>query len=147
MKKFHSSIVVVILVIVIAAVSVGIVLASMSDWYGSVGGVNVHAQKNVYVGGGATWYTDLWSFAIQPINIIGYSYWTVGQYCPSTKTWASWYQYGGDYNTYSTQYYTAANIYYTSCNSGVSRYWSLGNHDFAYGSGHIYPYVSTYEQR
>lgn len=146
MKKSRFSIAVALAIIAIA-VPVGVALASTSNWYGSVGGVNVHAQKNVYVGGGSLWSTDLWSFAAQPINIIGYTYWTIGQYCPTPKTWASYYQYGGAYNTYSTQYYTAANIYYATCSSGVSQYWGKGNHDFAYGSGHIHPYVSTYEQR
>lgn len=144
MNKARFSVAIVLAIIAIA-ISVRIALASTFDWYGSVGGVNVHAQKNVSLGA-YQWYTDLWSFAAQTINIIGYSYWTVGEYCPATGTWAYWYQYGGDYHTYATQYYTAAYINYRGC-SGISRYWGQGNHDFAYGSGHIYPYVSTYEQR
>ena len=121
------------------------VLASQSDWYGTVGGVNVHAFKWVGLGG-YMWSTDLHSGAAQNINIIGYTYWTIGEYCPSTYTWAYWNQYPGDYRTMSSYYNTAANVYYRGC-SGISRYWSLGKHDFAYGGQHIYPYVSTYEQR
>lgn len=144
MKKivFLIAVAVAIIAIVIPA---GIALASQSDWYGTVGGVSVHAQKSVYLNQ-YQWYADLYSGATQAINIIGYSYWTVGEYCPATYTWAYWNQYPGDYRTYATSYYTAANINYRGC-SGISRYWSLGNHDFAYGGQHIYPYVSTYEQR
>lgn len=125
--------------------SVGSVLASQKDWYGKVGGVNVHASKWVGLGG-YMWSTDLYSGAAQNINIIGYTYWTIGEYCPKTYTWAYWKQYPGDYRATSSYYYTAANVYYRGCN-GISRYWSLGKHDFAYGNQHIYPYVSTSEQR
>jgi hypothetical protein len=144
MKKIRFSIAVALAIIAIA-IPVEVALASTANWYGPVGGVSVHAQKNVSIGA-YQWYTDLWSFAAQSINIIGYTYWTVGEYCPGTGTWAYWHQYPGDYRTYTTQYYTAAYINYRGC-SGTIQYWGQGNHDFAYGGGHIYHYVETYEQR
>ena len=132
-------------VIMIILIPAGIALASQTDWYGTVGGVNAHAQKNVWLDS-YLWQTDLYSGASQNINVIGYSYWTVGEYCPSLKAWSSWEQFSGDYSTIDSSYYTAATMYYEGCSSGLSRYWSLGNHDFAYGTQHLYPYVSTYEQ-
>jgi hypothetical protein len=120
-------------------------LASTSRWTGTVGGVSVTAEKDVWLEQ-YLWDTELYSMAGQWINIIGYTYWTIGEYCPSTHTWASWYQYPGDYRTYSSYYYSSASIYYAGC-SGQSQYKSLGNHDFANGSEHKYPYVSTYELR
>jgi hypothetical protein len=119
--------------------------ASSSVWYGTVGGVNVRAEKWVRLQP-YLWDTQLYSLAAQWINIIGYTYWTVGEYCPNTGTWASWHQYPGDYRTYDDYYYSSATLGYAGC-SGISQYKSLGNHDFAYGTEHKYPYVSTYERR
>jgi hypothetical protein len=120
--------------------------ASPGTWSGTVGGVTVHAYKYVYLDS-YSWSTSLYSTANSTINIIGYTYWTFGEYCPSTQTWASYYYYDGDYDTYDSYYATyGSGIQYQGC-SGTSRHRSLGNHDFANGNDHIYPYVEAYLDR
>lgn len=122
------------------------VLASEKIWRGTVNNVSIIAYKSVNLGG-YVWTTTLSSDAAQDINIIGYTYWTVGEYCTKTKTWAYWQQFRGDYNTNSSSYYSSANIAYRGGCNGTSRYWSKGNHDFAYGQEHKYPSVATYESK
>ncbi len=117
------------------------VLAATSTWNGTVGGVSVTAQKTLLLGANG-WTTYLYSRAAQNINIIGYTYWTLEEYCPSTGTYAYWKQYGADYDTYDSYYSTSAYVVYRGC-SGQSRHKSHGNHDFAYGSQHKYPYVAV----
>lgn len=50
MKKIRFSIMAALVIIAIA-IPLEIALASTADWYGTVGGVGVHAQKNVSLGG------------------------------------------------------------------------------------------------
>ncbi len=144
MKRARQSVFMVLILIILIA-SANEALASTSTWNGAVGGVNVRAEKEVYLDDYG-WGSDLISAADQNINIIGYTYWTLGEYCPATLSWAYWTQYPGTYNTNNRFYWTSATIYYVGCN-GQSQYKSLGNHDFANGSDHIYPYVTTHETR
>lgn len=100
MKTTAKLLTMIFLLSIFFGLSVGSVLASQKDWYGKVGGVNVHASKWVGLGG-YMWSTDLYSGAAQNLNIIGYTYWTIGEYCPNTYTWAYWKQYPGDYKATS----------------------------------------------
>jgi hypothetical protein len=116
-------------------------LAATSTWNGTVGGVSVQAQKTLLTGTNG-WTTYLYSRADQNINIIGYTYWTLEQYCISSGSTVFWTNYSGDYDTNDSYYSTSAYITYRTC-SGQSRYKSHGNHDFANGSQHKYPYVTV----
>ena len=112
----------------------------------TVGGVDGEATKSVLLFS-TSWATSLYSQADSPINIIGYTYWTFGEYCPSTSNWASYWSYGGDYDTYDSYYASyGSGMQYQGCN-GISRHRSLGNHDFAHGGDHEYPYVEAYLDR
>lgn len=123
----------------------GSVFASTSNWNGNVGGVSCTATK--WIGFNAhTWSTDLHSTSASNINKIGYTYWTIGEYCPGNNTWAYWTQYSGDYRTNTRWYYTHANVLYEGC-SGTSSHRSLGNHDFGAGGQNSYPYVFVSKNR
>jgi hypothetical protein len=143
MKKFKFLIIAIFIIAIVFVYHN--VLASTATWHGTVGGVSITAEKDVWLTQDI-WYTELYSMAAQWINIIGYTYWTIGEYCPSSMTWASWEQFSGDYDTYDSYYYSSASMYIEGC-PGQSQFKSLGNHDFAYGSEHKYSYVSTYEVR
>ncbi len=121
-------------------------LLSSNSWFGEVGGARVSASKSISLWT-YSWYTNLHSGADRQINVIGYTYWTVGEYCPSLSTWAYWNQFPGDFDTNDNWYFTQANINYRGCEQGSSRLYSLGNHDFAYNNEHIYPYVSANADR
>ena len=138
MSKFAS--VAVVVTIAVMVVYQG-VMAKTKSWQGSVGGVSVRAEKSIYLNA-YTWSSALNSSAAQVINVIGYTYWTLAEYCPKDGTYAYWHQYGGGINRYDDYYYTGAVIYYRGCN-GVSRHKSLGNHDFGANGEHIYPYVKV----
>lgn len=116
-------------------------MAASRSWNGSVGGVTVRAEKDIYFNP-YTWSADLSSWAAQNITLIGYTYWTLAEYCIDEQPprYAYWYQYGGGYNTYDDSYYTGAVIRYRGC-QGRSQHQSLGNHDFAANGDHIYPYL------
>ena len=144
-KRFVKSALAVLIVGFVVGTVVGTAFASSSTWRGNVGGASVSASKSIDLWS-YSWYTTLSSSADRAINVIGYTYWTIGEYCPSTYTWAYWHQFPGDYDTYKSWYYTHANVLYRGCN-GTSRYHSYGNHDFGYNGSHVYPYVSTTESR
>jgi hypothetical protein len=123
----------------------GSVFANQTTWSGTVGGVNCTATK--WIGfGGKVWSTSLTSQSASNINIIGYTYWTIGEYCPGNNTWAFWTQYPGDFRTNAKWYYTAANVEYRGCN-GTSSHRSLGNHDFGHGGQNRQPYVPIFINR
>ncbi len=128
-------------VILLLVATVQVVLAASSVRYDTVGGVSVTSRKTITLSS-SSWSTYLRSSAPQNINIIGYTYWTLAEYCPSTGTHGYYRRYNGDYDTNDSSYYTAAYINYVGCSSGISRHQSYGNHDFAHGSGHIYPYLA-----
>jgi len=116
--------------------------AQAATWHGTVGGANVTAIKDIYQGGGV-WVADLFSIADDYIDVIGFTYWTLGQYCYDENGYVFWAQYSGDYSTFTDWYWQEAIIYYRTC-EGTSQLRSLGNHDFAYGGQHLYPYVYAY---
>jgi hypothetical protein len=138
MKKYNMVIIVVGLLLAFLFESA---LAVTSSVKRVVGGVNVRATKSISLGGYG-WTTYLDSGAASIINIIGYTYWTLSEYCPQENPprYAFYKQYGGDFNTNDDGYGRSAYVLYRGCN-GISEYKSLGNHDFANGDEHIYPYV------
>lgn len=58
MKTTAKLLTMIFLLSIFFGLSVGSVLASQKDWYGKVGGVNVHASKWAGLGG-YMWSTDL----------------------------------------------------------------------------------------
>ncbi len=78
MKKARFSIAVA-LAIALLAIPVGIALASTANWYGTVGGVSVHAQKNVYLSR-SNWYSGftnpLTAYSAQYYRNGLWSYWS-----------------------------------------------------------------------
>jgi hypothetical protein len=139
-----------LLVFGIAVIALLLTVSSVSAgngyWSGTVGGISVTASNNVYLNA-YTWSTDLVSSSTSSCNVIGYTtYWTTGEFCPSTGTWASKIQYNGAYATNNTWYYKGTSFYYVGC-SGTSYLEGFGNHDFGCGTGHIYPYVVGYQTR
>jgi hypothetical protein len=133
-----------IIVVLLLIITNNMVYAVTSTWSGTVGGVHVSAEKEILTSA-YVWKTWLTSQAVQNINIIGYTYWTMGTWCPGGNPayWADWHQYGGAYHTNSSIYTDVATLYYYTCNGSGNVLRSLGNHDFAYGSGHVYPSVSV----
>lgn len=139
MKKTNYAIPIITLLLLIAMSQSA--LAASKRWYGTVGGVDVRAEKTLTLGGSG-WSTYLYSTADFPINIIGMTYWTLEEYCPATNTYAYYNRYSGAYDTYDTYFSRSAYVQYRGC-SGISRHKSHGNHDFAHGSDHVYPYVAV----
>lgn len=140
MNKIKISIIVFTLLILLIAIF-QTALAASKKWYGEVGGVDVMAEKTLTLGSYG-WTTYLYSRADFQINIIGMTYWTLEEYCPATGTYAYYKNYSGAYDTYDTYFSRSAYITYRGC-SGQSRHKSHGNHDFAHGSDHLYPYVAV----
>ncbi len=140
MNKLKKLSALVLLIILLTLLITQIAFAASSNWTGYVGGIKVTATKNLYLGGNS-WSTYLYSAAVSNISVIGYTYWTVAEYCPATQTYAYYKHYSGDFNTNDDGYNTSAVILYRGCN-GTSQHKSLGNHDFANAGQHIYPYVS-----
>ena len=123
--------------------SIQVVLAATSRWNGSVGGVGASATKTLDLGRYG-WTTYLYSRADQNINIIGMTYWTLEEVCTQTGRYAFYKRYGGAYDTNDNYFSRSAYILYQGCEGeGLSRHKNHGNHDFAYGSEHKYPYVAV----
>ncbi len=149
MKKTNKIVGVVIIVLLLALTVSSVLAAPLSATrYDSVGGVSVTAWKTLSLGTYG-WFSNLYSTSAQAINIIGYTYWTVEEYCMSPDYYyAFWDSYPDDYDTYDAYYATGGYFYYQGCsNAGISRIKSHGSHDFANGSDHIYPYraATTYK--
>lgn len=134
-----------VLATLLVIISVTNISAATSTLYGTVGGVNVRAEKTVtkYT---TTWSAYLGSYANSTIGTIGYTYWTIQEKCVPTGQITYWKQYPGAVHYNSTQYYTGATMTYRSC-SGQRQLGNLGNHDFKQGSGVWQPYLARYEYK
>ncbi len=140
MNKIKLSVIVITLLILLIAIF-QTALAASKKWNGKVGGVGVMAQKTLLLGSHG-WTTYLDSDADSRINIIGMTYWTLEEFCPATGSYAYHITYSGAFLTNASHFGRSAYVVYRGC-SGQSRHKSHGNHDFAHGSDHLYPYVAV----
>lgn len=142
-KRYLLVFISVVIALLLPIISVS---AGNGSWSGTVGGITCNAYNNVYLNP-STWSTNLISSSTSNCNVIGYTtYWSTGEYCPNTLSWASFAHFTGDYRTNNTWYYKQTSFYYEGCN-GISYYEGFGNHDFGCGTQHVYPYVVGYQTR
>ena len=109
-----------------------------------VGGVSCTATKNIYLSG-PVFNAYVLSTAATNIGTIGYTYWTVREYCPSNQTYPVWRQWSGHVNYGDYSYYQLSSEYFDYCPDGVEQYQNLGNHDFKQGTDVWQPEVNRIE--
>ena len=119
-------------------------MAGSTTQSGVVQGVPVFAEKGLNVSAN-TFSAWVWSHALSNIGTIGWTWWTVRQYCPDLGTYPVNYQFGGDANYNTDSDYSASNHYVSTCNNLTKEFQNLGTHDFKNGSDVWRPLVNYFE--
>lgn len=122
-----------------------IAYAGISSTNGGVGDANCTASKTI-TQGPSSWTAYVKSQCDLGIGVIGYTWWTVRQYCLPTNRYTTRFQspYGDvNYNTNNFQR-AIGGILYASCSSSIQLQ-DLGRHDFQSVSGTWQPTVNRYE--
>lgn len=121
------------------------VAKAYSQCYPSSGNCRTTAYYFHYVWNapGSSWEAGVRSFTANPtrtMDDIGYSYWSLRQWCYTTLLYAT--TYGGHVNHYASDYWATTIQYKYICSNPNQRLAeSLGNHDFYdWPYNHIYPY-------
>jgi len=129
------------------SIIIGAALAGETTMTGSVDGIGVTARKSI-LQNSDRWTTYVYSYTNNgtAIGTIGYTYWTVREYCVPTQTITFQWQDTGRVNYGSSGYFNAATVLYRNC-SGQRQLISLGNHDFKQGSSVWQPYLNHSEYR
>lgn len=120
-------------------------LAGSTRQQSVVQGVTCYAEKGLNVNAD-TFSAYVWSYCHSNIGTIGWTWWTVREYCPESGTYPVNEQFGGDalYNDDSN--YGASNHYNYSCGAGKPKqFQNLGTHDFKNGSNIWRPLVNYVE--
>lgn len=121
-------------------------LAETKTTSGTVGGITVFAEKGLNIGTN-TFSAYVWSRAVTSIGTIGYTWWTVREYCPSLGTYPVNQQYPGQAAFSTDSYYDAMNTYRDNCSGTSQQFQNLGVHDFKQGTSVYRPQVDLYVNR
>jgi hypothetical protein len=108
---------------------------------GTVGGVTAYAEKKG-IAGTSSWSSVVWSRADSSIGTIGYTWWTIRQYCTTSGTYPWGLNFDGDVNYGDDSHYAARYNAYVSCPFPQTyQLQNLGTHDFKQGAGTWNPTV------
>jgi len=132
--------------ILIMGLLVTAVVKASSQCYPSSGNclTTAYYYKYIYNGPGSYWETSVYTYTANPtrtMDDIGYSYWSVRQWCYDTLLHAS--TYGGNVNHYASSHWVTSPRTKYYCTNPYQRMGeSLGNHDFYdWPYSHMYPYT------
>jgi len=134
----------VLIVLVLLSLISSTALAGSTQQQSVVQGVTVYAQKGLSVGP-AQFTAYVWSFAQSNIGTIGWTWWTVREYCPYDGSYPVNAQFGGDANYNDDSDYGASNHYNFPCPGGQKQIQNLGTHDFKNGTNIWRPLVNYVE--
>lgn len=147
MKTITKSLVprIVFLILILSLMLPHVVYAGTSSTSGGVGDANCTASKTI-TQGGSSWTAYVRSQCDLGIGVIGYTWWTVRQYCaPSGKYTTRFQSTVGDVNYNSNNFQRSfAGIAYATCSSSIQLQ-DLGRHDFQSVSSTWQPTVNRYE--
>lgn len=118
-------------VLVLSLLFTNVAYAGTSSTSGGVGDANCTASKTITQG--SSWTAYVRSQCDLGIGVIGYTSWTVRQYCPYNMQYYLYFQapYGDvNYNANSFQRTKAGISYISGCGSGYIRLQDMGQHDF-----------------
>lgn len=109
------------------------VLAGYASQQNVIEGVTVIAEKGLNVGSDrfTAW---VWSKAASPIGTIGWTWWTVREYCPDLYWYPVNYQYSGYAEYNSNGAFSASGHIVNNCSGTRKEFQNLGTHDFKQGS-------------
>ncbi|MBV6402263.1 MAG: hypothetical protein CNIPEHKO_02569 [Anaerolineales bacterium] len=140
-RNFHLAILLVIITSVLIPVGV---LAGTSSTNGGVGDANCTASKTITQG--STWTAYVRSQCDLGIGQIGYTWWTVRQYCAPSNAYTTRFQSSvGAVNTNANSFQRSfAGIAYAGCTSSIQLQ-DLGQHDFKTINNTWRPTVNRYE--
>ncbi len=134
----------VLIVLVLLSLISSAAMAGSTRQQSVVQGVTVYAEKGLSVGQ-AQFTAYVWSYAQSNIGTIGWTWWTVREYCPLYETYPVNYQYGGDANYNSNSDYSSSGHIIDYCNYTIMEFQDLGTHDFKNGSNVWRPLVNYVE--
>jgi len=120
------------IVLVLSLLLTTVAYAGTTSKSGGVGDAYCTASKTI-TQGSSYWTAYVKSNCDLGIGVIGYTSWTVRQYCPITNSYYVRFQSSvGDVNTNTNTFQRAiSNIQYvTSCQNGYIRLHDMGTHDF-----------------
>lgn len=140
---------IVLIAFVFSVMFSGVVYAGTSSTNGGVGDANCTASKTI-TQGGSSWTAYVKSQCDLGIGQIGYTWWTVRQYCSATGVYTPRFQSPyGVVNTNTNSFQNAiAGISYASCTSATPiQLQDLGQHDFKTIKNEWRPTVNRYEFR
>lgn len=142
-KSLGSRIIVIILILSLMLPHV--VYAGTSSTSGGVGDASCTASKTI-TQGGSSWTAYVKSQCDLGIGVIGYTWWTVRQYCAPTGKYTTKFQSPfGDVNYNSNSFQRSfAGIAYASCSSSIQLQ-DWGRHDFQSVSSTWQPTVNRNE--
>lgn len=134
-----------ILVLVLSLLFTNVVFAGTSSTSGGVGDASCTASKTI-TQGGSSWTAYVKSQCDLGIGQIGYTWWTVRQYCAVSGVYTVRFQSSvGDVNTNTNNFQRSiSGISYASCSSTIQLQ-DLGQHDFKTVLNTWRPTVNRYE--
>ncbi len=140
-RNFRLAILLVLITSVLAPI---VVFAGTSSTSGGVGDANCTASKTITQG--STWTAYVRSQCDLGIGQIGYTWWTVRQYCAPSNTYTTRFQSSvGAVNTNTNSFQRSfAGIQYAFCSSSIQLQ-DLGQHDFKTINNTWRPTVNRYE--
>jgi hypothetical protein len=137
--------VLILVVFALTTLLVGSVSANIPNEAGTVDGIAAWADKGMYVTS-STFSPWLWSHAESYIGTIGFTWWTVREYCPDTGEMPVNEQFIGDVDWNSNSYYAMKSHDFYSCrNNTTIELQNLGTHDFKQGTAIWQPLVNYVE--